>query len=202
MEQLFSTICDHAEWAPEILFLLLLIAGLNIPISEDIILITGGAITALCIPEHHLKMYIFIFLGCWMSAWECYAIGRFFGPALYNIKWFNHWINPTTVASVNEKIDKYKYLTFIVIRFIPGGIRNTLFLTCGLGKMPFKTFIFRDGIAAFISSFVIFHLGFEFAAHYDEIIQTVHQYQYYFLLFWILAIVGLVSVLSFKKNKS
>lgn len=204
MEQLFSTICDHAEWAPQILFLLLMIAGLNIPISEDIILITGGAITALCIPEHHLKMFLFLYFGCWMSAWECYALGRFFGPKLYEIPWFNHWINPASVEKLHKTIDYYKYLTFFVIRFIPGGIRNTFFMTCGLGKMPFKTFIFRDGMAVLLSSNVLFYIGYEFADHYHEIVQAVHQYSNYFLLF-VLSVIGLVVatlVFNYIKNKS
>lgn len=201
MEHLFSTICDHAEWAPEILFLLLIIAGFNIPISEDILLITGGAITALCIPEHHLKMFIFIYLGAWMSSWVCYSIGYFLGPAIYNIRWFKRWINPESVDWVHQQIEKHKYLIFFVIRFIPGGVRNTFFMTCGLGKMPFKTFIFRDGLASLLSTAVIFHVGFEFASHYDEIIQTIHKYQYSFLLFWLFAIIAIALVLGFRKNK-
>lgn len=200
MESLFSTICENATWAPEILFLLLLIAGLNFPISEDIILITGGAITALCIPEHHFRMYAFVFLGCWMSAWESYALGRFLGPKLYQIKWFNHWINPKIVSDIHEKIEHYGLFTFFVIRFIPGGVRNTFFMTCGLGKMPFKSFIFRDGLAVLFSSSVIFHIGFEFAEHYDEVIKMVQRYQEYFILA-ILSILAIVATVLFIKQK-
>lgn len=201
MEQLFSTICDHAEWAPEILFILLIIAGFNIPISEDILLITGGAIVALCIPEHYLKMFIFVYLGAWMSSWVCYSIGYFFGPAIYNIKWFNRWVNPSSVEWVHQQIEKRKYLTFFVIRFIPGGVRNTFFMTCGLGEMPFKTFIFRDGLAALLSTTVIFNIGYEFASHYDEIIAVVHKYQYKFLFFWVFILASIVLVLKYKTRK-
>jgi membrane protein DedA with SNARE-associated domain len=138
-----------------------------------------------------------------MSAWECYALGRFFGPKLYEIPWFNHWINPTSVEKLHKTIEYYKYLTFFVIRFVPGGIRNTFFMTCGLGKMPFKTFIFRDGMAVLLSSSVLFHIGYEFADHYHEIVQTIRQYSNYFLLF-VLSVIGLIiATLVFKyiKNK-
>ncbi len=201
MENLFSAICDNADWAPEILFLLLLIAGLNIPISEDIILITGGAITALCIPDHHLKMYLFMFFGCWMSAWLGYGIGRYFGPKLYKIKWAQHWINPSNVKFIHDQIDHYGILTFFVIRFIPGGVRNTFFMTCGLGKMPFGAFIFKDGLAALLASGIIFHIGFEFAQHYHEIIEKVQQSQKYFLFFLLTLIAILGTVFIIKKRK-
>ena len=200
MESLFSTICDNAGWAPEIIFILLLIAGLNIPISEDILLITGGAITSLCIPEHHLKMFLFTFMGCWMSAWVAYGLGRFLGPKLYNIKWFHRWINPKSVSDIHDKIAHYGLPLFFVIRFVPGGVRNTFFMTCGLGKMPFKYFILRDGMAALLASAVIFHIGFEFAEHYHEIIEIVHRYQMYFLIA-IVSIFSLLAAIFFIKHK-
>jgi len=200
MESLFSTICDHAIWAPEILFFLLLIAGLNIPISEDILLITGGAITSLCIPDHHIKMFLFAFMGCWMSAWAAYSLGRFFGPKLYEFKWFHRWINPQSVKDIHDKIEHYGLPLFFVIRFIPGGVRNTFFMTCGLGKMPFKYFIIRDGLAALLASTILFHIGYEFAEHYEEIIDVVRRYQIYFLLA-IVSIVTILAVIFFIKQK-
>ena len=87
MESILSFTCEHAHSAHWVFFLLIMLAGLNVPISEDIILITGGAIASTCIPEHTLQMFIWLFLGAWLSAWEAYWIGRLLGPKLYKIKW-------------------------------------------------------------------------------------------------------------------
>src|SRR5262245_32067312 len=94
IESLFTYICEHANHAHWIIFSLLLLAGLNIPISEDLMLIGGGAIASTCIPEHTLRMFIWIYLGCYLSAWEAYWIGRLLGPRLYRIRLFNHIITP------------------------------------------------------------------------------------------------------------
>ncbi len=67
--------------------------------------------------------------------------------------------------------------------------------------MPFKKFIFRDGMAVLFSSAVIFHLGYEFAEHYDTIIKQAHRFQNYFLLFFFVAISFLLIYIKLKKAK-
>src|SRR5438046_2338570 len=94
MEAFFSYICDHAHHAPWIMFSLLLLSGLSLPISEDVLLLGGGAIASTCIPDHTLRLYLWLFFGCYLSAWEAYSIGRFLGPRLYKIPYFRSIITP------------------------------------------------------------------------------------------------------------
>jgi len=189
METLFVSICGVAHDAHWIFFLLLMLAGLNMPISEDIILLTGGAIASTCIPEHTMRLYIWIYLGCWISAWEVYWIGRLLGPKLYHFKWFKMFISPERVDRLHHYYEKFGVLTFIVGRFIPGGVRNALFLSCGLGKMPFPKFIARDGFAALISTGTLFTIGYEFGKNYHTMIRYVKTYNLIAALIVITAIV-------------
>ena len=76
MESFFSYICENADNAHWIIFCLLILSGLNIPISEDILLLGGGAIASTCIPDHALRLYLWIFFNCLLSAWEMYWLGR------------------------------------------------------------------------------------------------------------------------------
>lgn len=176
MEEIFSYICAHAEYAGMVLFGLLLLSGFNVPISEDLIIITGGALVTTCIPHHYFQIYLWVFAGSWLSAWEAYWIGRLFGPKLYNIRWFNWAINPGRIAKLHHYYEKFGAFTFIVGRFFPGGIRNGLFMTAGMGKMPFLVFIIRDGIAAVISTNFFFYLGHLFAKNYHLIVHYFVKY--------------------------
>ena len=137
MESFVSFACENAHSAHWIFFLLLMLAGLSLPISEDIILLTGGAIASTCIPDETLHLFLWIYAGCWISAWETYWIGRYFGPKLYDIRWFRHIITPERIHRLHHYYEKFGVFTFIIGRFIPGGVRNALFMTAGLGKMPF-----------------------------------------------------------------
>lgn len=181
MESLLSYICDNADQAHWIIFCLLLLSGLNLPISEDIMLLGGGAIASLCIPDHALRLYLWIFFGCYLSAWEVYWIGRLLGPRLYQIRLFKSIITQKRLNLLRHYYAKFGVFTFIVGRFCPGGIRNALFLSSGLTKMPFYLFILRDGAACLLSSFVLFNIGYHFAENIDQIFHFFYRYTFWFM---------------------
>jgi len=199
MESIINFACAHAQSAHWFFFLLLLLGGLSFPISEDLILLTSGAIASTCIPDKTLFLFLWIYFGCWMSAWIAYSVGRFFGPKLYDIRWFRHIITPAHVEFLHSYYEKFGIFTFIVGRFIPGGVRNALFMTSGLGKMPFLTFILRDGFACLISSSVLFSLGYYFGTNYQLVIHYIKTYNEIFIGIIILIIL-IVSFRFWRKH--
>lgn len=199
MDSIFSFICEHAHHAHWIVFLLLLLAGLNIPISADIVIISTGAIASTCIPDQIFSLYAFIYAGYALAAWETYWIGRLLGPKLYRFHWFSRVITPARLEKLRHYYAKYGLLTFIVGRFIPGGVRNTIFLSSGLIKMPFHLFVLRDGLAAFISSLFLFTLGYLFGEHLD----TVKYYFYrYTEIFLVIGLLGIATAFGYFKYKN
>jgi len=189
MEEILQYTCSHAHSAHLIIFSLLMLAGLNVPISEDVCLLVGGALASTCVPDHTLRMYLWIYFGCWISASEAYWIGRLLGPKLYDIRWFNRILNPQRIAKLHHYYEKFGIFTFIIGRFIPGGARNALFMTAGLGKMNYLKFILRDGFACLISSAVIFYLGYSFGQNYPLLIHYLKTYN--------LIALGILGVLAF-----
>ena len=181
MDSLITYICDHAQHAHLMIFALIMLAGLSIPISEDILVLAAGAIAATCDTQHPLYMYAWVFAACWISAWEAYWIGRYFGPKLFEIPWFRHIMSPKRLAWLEFTYERFGIFTFIIGRFIPGGVRNALFMTSGLINMPFPLFIFRDGIGCLISSATIFYLGFAFGENYRVVLDYFHTYQEVFI---------------------
>jgi membrane protein DedA with SNARE-associated domain len=194
METIVHFISLHAHQAHWIIFSLLILAGLNIPISEDLLLIVGGAIASTCVPCETYHLFVWIFLGCWISAWEAYWIGRFFGPKLYEINWFRRLITPDRIDKLRYYYEKFGVLTFIVGRFIPGGVRNVLFMTTGLARMPFHQFLVRDGLACLISATTIFTIGYYFGESIPTLIHYMKAYHKVILgcFILILAIIGIV----------
>lgn len=200
MESIVNFACAHAHSAHWIFFLLLMLAGLNIPISEDLILLTGGAIASTCIPNETLHLFCWIYAGCWLSAWEAYAIGRFLGPKVYTIRWFRHIITKERIERLHHYYEKFGVFTFIVGRFIPGGVRNALFMSSGLGKMPFWKFILRDGFACLISSTVIFSIGYSLSQNYHLVIHYFKTYDEIVIGCILLIIMGICFRLWWKSK--
>lgn len=188
IESFLAYICEHAHQAPWIMFSLLLLSGLNIPISEDIMLLSGGAMASTCLHGHVLLLYIWIFLGCYLSGWEGYWIGRLLGPKLYHISLFKTVITPTRMEWLRYYYAKYGVFTFIIARFCPGGVRTALFMSSGLTKMPFPLFMMRDGLACLLSSSVLFSLGYHFAGNIDTIFLYLKRYSLTFLILFLVAL--------------
>ena len=202
MEGIFTYICENAHNAHWIIFCLLLLAGLNIPISEDVMLLSGGAIASSCIPDHTMRLFIWIFLGCYLSAWEAYWIGRLLGPKLYKIPILKNIVTPARTDKLRHFYAKYGIFTFIFGRFCPGGIRNALFYSSGLTKMPFNLFILRDGIACAISSTVLFFVGYKFGENIDVVLKIFHRYSQIVLILIITVISIALLFFWYKHRKS
>jgi len=190
MEAMLDYLCAHADQAHLVIVGLLLLAGLNMPFSEDLLVIAGGMITATCVPERLWPMFLWIYTGCVLSAYIAYALGRILGPHVHKIPWLHHAASPERVASLGAWLRRFGLLSFFIGRMIPFGVRNALFITCGLSRMPFVSFAWRDAVSALFSTSLLFYLGFLFGENYESLIVYFHTYEkiiFYTLGFLILA---------------
>ena len=167
MDFLTDFIFNHAQHAHFIIFALLMLAGLNVPISEDCMLIVSGVLASTVVPEHTTQLFIWTFLGCYLSDWEAYWIGRLLGQNIWRHRWFARALNPQKIRRITWFYQRYGFLTLLVGRFIPFGVRNCLFITAGLGRMPFTRFLISDGIACLLSNFTLFLLAYQFGKNYQ-----------------------------------
>ena len=157
MEELFLYVQQHADLAPWLIFGLLLLAGLNIPISEDGMLFIC-ALLSLERPDLLWQLFAAVYLGSYFSDLICYTFGRTLGPRLWEIKWFARMVSRDKVDRVSEFYEKYGVLTLFFGRFIPFGVRNALFLTAGIGAMDFRKFALADFCAVTVTSSFYFWL--------------------------------------------
>lgn len=162
----------HIDLAPWIIFGLLLLAGLNIPISEDVMNFTTGFLASQN-PEHFYQLYFALLMGCYWSDVIAYSLGRFVGPSLFRIKWFSKMVTVDRLDRINHFFNRYGMITLIVGRFIPG-IRNPLFMSCGLSRMNMAKFMIADLIAAFLSVTFYFYLYYTFGEAIKETIQRAN----------------------------
>ena len=195
LESLFFFVCEHVHFAPWILFVLLLLTGLCIPISEDLLLLSGGAIASTCLQEHALELYLWLFTGSLFAAWEAYWIGRHFGPRLYKIRLFKTIVTPNRLQTLRYYYAKFGVFTFVFGRFCPGGIRNALFMSSGLSNVSFYHFILRDTPACIISTLSFFFLGYKFGQHFDLLMNSFDHYtHWFFIVFFFSALAPLLAV--------
>lgn len=158
MDAFISWITTHANHAHWIIFGALLLAGFNIPISADVLIIASALIAATIIPEHSLHLYLAIFIGCYASAVIAYWVGRLLGRKLMRWRWFSRLLPPQRLEKAQRFYQRHGFWTLLIGRFIPFGVRNCLFMSSGMSRLSFKKFALWDLFACFIWSFSIFHL--------------------------------------------
>jgi len=152
---------QYIDYFPLVAFLSLLLAGLNLPVSEDLIIITG-AIVSHGKPSLMFSTLFSIYAGVLITDFFVYWVGTRVRKGASKRNFFKRMIPEKALDKMHFYLDKYGIRTFIVCRFIPFGIRNTLFFTSGFFNLRFRDFVLYDIIAAMISVNTLFFLVYTF----------------------------------------
>jgi membrane protein DedA with SNARE-associated domain len=198
MATIIQFIFEHAHLAHWLIFGALMLAGINVPISEDLMIIISAVLAATVVPENIYILFTAVFLGCYLSDWVCYWIGRKFGPKLWHIRWFAKTVKPKRLDQIHRYYEKYGFLTLLVGRFIPFGVRNCLFLTAGIGRMHFGKFILSDGIACIASNVTLFSIAYYAGKNYESILPFLKTFNLVIFAIFALFIIG---VIWYKKRR-
>lgn len=157
MEDLIQFVHLHADSAPWIVFGLLMLAGLNIPVSEDAMILCS-ALLATERPDLTVSLFIALYAGAYLSDLVCYWMGRTVGPRLWSLPLFERVVPRSHVQALKRFYDRYGMRVLLIGRFIPFGVRNGLLLTAGLSKMSFVRLALVDLLAATLSCSFYFWL--------------------------------------------
>lgn len=188
MEDLVQFIIGHAEIAHWIVFGSLILAGFNVPISEDLMIVISAMLAATVVPENLYKLFFAVFLGCCLGDSICYATGRWLGPRL----WLAKSLKKERVAQIGQYYERYGFWTLIVGRFIPFGVRNGLFLTAGFGKMPFVKFACSDGLACMLSNGTLFSLAYFGGKKYQAILASLKTVNIFLFVAFAIAVIAVI----------
>lgn len=164
--------------------LVLFLAGLGVPIPEDIPLIYGGVMSgkgSMNVYVHFIVSMVFILIGdvCLYFIGRRLARGQGAESGATPSRW-QKIASPERLAMVQGFFDKYGSWSVFFGRFV-AGVRGAVFLTAGMGNFPLIKFIILDGLAALISVPVWIGLGYWAGAHWEELLEQAKGYQLYVL---------------------
>ncbi|MDR2499880.1 MAG: DedA family protein [Treponema sp.] len=161
MPDIFVTLNQYLTFYPLVAFIALLLAGLNVPISEDLIIITGAL---LCHEEPSLlpSCLAALYAGTIISDFMSYWLGVQVKKGAVKIRFAARAFSPKNIDKMRYYLNRYGIFTFIVCRFIPFGVRNTLFMTSGILGLRIRMFALYDITAAAISVNTLFFLVYRF----------------------------------------
>ncbi|UGQ15946.1 MULTISPECIES: DedA family protein [unclassified Borrelia] len=180
-------------YAPIVFFTLLILAGFNIPISEDAIVIMGGILSSRR-SEYTIFIFLGIFWGAYIGDIISFYIGKLLAYKLFKEKTrVNKLIN-----TMNYYYGQYGSLTLFFGRFIPFGIRNAIFMSAGMGNMRSRHFFLADFFAAITSITIYFTLSFKIGESFKVIFPKIRMIL--LIVFIVLMIIILVCFFIKKKK--
>ncbi|MCL2640614.1 MAG: DedA family protein [Phycisphaerales bacterium] len=196
------------------LMFVLLIAGMGVPIPEDIPLLFSGY---LCNPEHspiidlHTDrdvpdLYLMIasgMIGVLMGDSIVFYIGR---RGVHGNNFVAKHIRKVLMNSkrrekVEHHFSKHGNLTVFCGRFMPG-FRSLVFAFAGMSKMSYTRFLVIDGFAAAISVPVFVWLGYHFASSFTELGRFLARTKLIAVPVIITIVVGIVVIYYLIKRRA
>ncbi len=198
MESLLNWIIGHASHSHWLIFCGILLAGFNIPISADLLIIAAAVLAATVVPENLWFLFASVLLGCLFSAHIAYWLGRLVGIQLLKWKFFSKILPPERLARIQKFYDRHGLLTLIIGRFIPFGIRNAIFMTTGMSKVSFIKFALRDLLACSLWTAICFSSFYALGASFDAIKQFMQSFHILLFLAFGVTVIGFIW---YKKRK-
>lgn len=199
MEKWLEFIHTHSHHAHWYIFGAALLAGMNIPISIDLLMIISAILAATIIPANLLKLFFAIFLGCLFSAWIAYWIGRKLGPVLQKFPLFSKMLSEKKMEKVKKFYEKRGFFALIIGRFIPFGVRNGLYMSSGMSRISFLKFAVWDGIACALWSGICFFLYYTLGRNIDALYSRVKIVN---LGIFIAFSVTVIAIIWYKRRKT
>ncbi|MCI0572855.1 MAG: DedA family protein [Myxococcaceae bacterium] len=141
-------------------FLLLVACGMGAPLSEDLILVTGGLVAA---RGHALLagMALAGWIGTVCGDLLLFRMGRAVGAGLLARPRLQRILTPERVLRVQTQLARRGAVTVFAVRFLPG-LRVPTYLLAGASRFPLRRFVLADALGALVTAPLLTYLGFRF----------------------------------------
>ena len=200
MDAIVNFIVQNSSYAPFMVFFLILLAGFNIPISIDVVMVLTAFLAATLIPESAPILYFSILFGAYFSAMICYWVGRKVGLKLLKFRYFSKLLPKERLEKVGKFYEKYGLLTLLIGRFIPFGVRNCIFMTTGMSKANFRKFIIRDALACSIWATICFFGFYRLGQNYDILLSKVKTLNLFIFLAFGVTVIATIWYKKYRKK--
>lgn len=159
-----------------LIFGVLLACGFGIPLPEDVVLFAGGLLSYYGVSNLWI-MIVVSMLGVLIGDSVIFYLGAKYGRRLTK-KWFFHKLLPDDrLNAVQKKLHDQGNKVIFAARFMPG-LRAPIFFSAGTLHLPYRVFLFYDGMAALLSVPAILGAVYLFGDELDKVVRWIKRVEY------------------------
>ncbi len=160
------------------------------PIPDELIVMTGGLVTALGI-LNPIPAFILIYLGVISGLSLGYILGHCLGEPV-----LDHFIKKKKITNyltkAQEIFQKYGHYALVLSYYLPV-VRHLVPYLAGISKMPYCKYAAYSYSTGFLWTLIYFIVGRLFGNHINQIAKLVTEYGWYTLAF--IFITGLIFLM-------
>jgi len=181
------------------LFLVLFIAGLGVPIPEELPIVTGGVLSNQMVLRWWIALPVCI-VGVLVGDVVLYWAGHHWGEhvlAWRPVRWV---LTPAREEQLKAAYRTHGVKIVFTARHVMG-LRAAAFLTAGIARIPFWKFLAVDGAAALVSVPFGFFLAFLFADQVEQVFRDVHRIERWLTLAALVGVAIWVTILVRRRGR-
>lgn len=147
--------------------LALLGGALGLPIPEEVVLLSSGALAKKGITRWWIGLLV-CYSGVLVADTALYLAARKLGNAALSTRRFGALLPPARRAKLRRLFETRGPMVILFARHVPG-VRAATFALAGIDRYPLRRFLFWDGLGILSSVTIVFTLGHVFAGELDVV---------------------------------
>jgi membrane protein DedA with SNARE-associated domain len=154
--------------------LILILGGLGLPIPEEAPIIVAAVLSRNSKLHWPLALASCL-IGVLLGDLVVYFMGYFYGEKVLSLRLTRRLLTRQREAQIKGYFHRHGFKILVSGRFVPG-FRTAAYLTAGILKLPTLKLILTDLVAASLTTFLMFGLGYAFAHQIQSGIREVQQW--------------------------
>lgn len=158
------------------IFGILVLCGLGLPLPEDITLFAAG-ISVYFGLSNLWTMIVVAYLGIIVGDSIIFWLGATLGRKLTKFPLFQRLLPDERLNDARAKFNKRGNRLIFMARFMPG-LRAPTYFSAGMLHIPYRVFLFYDGLAALISVPVIIGVVYYFGDEFAYVVRVISKVEH------------------------
>lgn len=181
------------------LFFALWLGIIGMPVSDEVIVMTGGMLTAFGLLDP-IPAVILTYLGVVSGLSLGYILGNCLGAPVLDRIVKNRQKTKYYVDKARAMLDRFGRFALVISCFFPV-IRHLVPYLAGIGKMSFRRYVLYSYSSGFVWTLLYFCAGRLFGNHIDQIGLLVTRFGWYTLAVLVLAGLMILGITRFRKSR-
>ncbi len=182
------------------IFLILFLAGLGVPIPEEVPVLASGVLAHEGVVRWWLTLPVCV-LGVLSGDVALYWVGRHWGERVLAWRIVRFVLSREREEALKAAYRRHGVKIVFTARHVMG-LRAAAFLTAGIARVPFGRFLAVDAAGALLGVPVAFGLAFFFTDQLEQIVRDVHRVERWVALIALALAAAYFAVRTYRRSRA